>query len=444
MKIAWLTPFSKKSGIGKYSLSVTNELIKYFKIDIWLSEEETELLPTKLKVYHYQLNEDCLRKLSHYDVIVYNLGDHLYFHKDIYEVSKQIPGFVILHDFVMHHFFAGYYLEHKQDPDKYVQDMEQLYGENGRKIVIDSINGTSTPIWETEEVMQYPLFEKAIEGANGIIVHSHYLAQKVKRIFLGPISVIYHPKPSNNSIAHGKIKKADLGIPRNKIIMVTVGNVNPNKRIDKVIEVLGKKKYFASKIMYFIIGSHEHIQYFTYLQSLVKKYNLQNNVKFLGFLSDSLLYAYMQHVDIFINLRVPPMEGASWSLVEQLYSGKPVVVTNTGFYSELPDDCVIKISTDQEEKYIYRALKQLIEDEKKRKGIGIRARKFAVNNFTMDKYCHKFFEFLKNVDSFRPVLELIDTVGLELASMGVSGDMDVVDEVSHEIYNMFKEGHYKK
>lgn len=441
MKIAWFTPFPKKSAIGKYSLIITNELIKHFKVDLWLSEKETELLPTELKVYHYQLNEKWLRKLCKYDFVVYNLGNHLYFHKDIYEVSKQIPGFVILHDFVMHHFFAGYYLEQKQDPGGYIQDMKQLYEENGRKIAIDSINGTCTPIWETEEVMQYPLFEKAIEGANGIIVHSHYLAQKVKQRFLGPVGVIYHPYTFEKSIAHGKVKKTDLGMPKDKIIMVTLGHVNPNKRIDKVIEVLGKDKDLASKIIYLIIGPHEHIQYFSYLQSLVKKYDLQGSVKFLGFQADSILYAYMQHADIFVNLRFPAMEGASWSLVEQLYFGKPVMVTDTGFYSELPNDCVMKIRIDAEKNDIYKTLKKLVNDVKMREKIGTKGRKFAEEHFTVHKYCHKFFEFLKKVEHFKPVLGLIDTAGRELASMGVSGDMEVVDAVSQEIYNMFKEGH---
>ncbi|MEW6418731.1 MAG: glycosyltransferase [Nitrospirota bacterium] len=439
MKIAWFTPFSTKSAIGKYSQSITNDLIKHCEVDLWLSEE-TNLIPTELKIFHYQPNDDLLQKLKDYDLVIYNMGNYLDFHKDIYEVSKKIKGVVILHDFVMHHFFIGYYLVHKNDTNAFLREMEILYGENGRDIATDSVNGKRTPVWDTDEVIKYPFFEKAIEGAKGVVVHSRFHANEVIKRFLGPVEVISHPFYSYDvSINNSQISKADLGIPEDKILMITIGHVNPNKRIDRVIKILGDNKELAKKIIYLIIGSYdEHSQYFLSLQSLAEKYNLQKAVKFLGFQPDNLLYAYMSNADIFVNLRFPAMEGASWSLIEELYFGKPVIATDAGFYSELPDDCIIKISVDKEEEDLLKAFKKLVYEYKIRKNIGIKGRQFAIENFSAQKYSQKFLKFLDKVKNWEPVLELVDKVSIELALLGISQDTEVFDKIADEIYRMMR------
>ncbi len=435
MKIAWLTPFSRQSGISKYSQSITNELINWCDVDLWVSED-VELLPTGIDVFHYHAGEDLSRRLSHYDFIVYNMGNNYSFHKGIYEASKQIPGIVILHDIIMHHFFSGYYLLHKLDKNEYVRNMELLYGEHGRNVAIDIIQGKCSPIWETEEVIKYPFFDKAITGADGVIVHSHYSAQKVKQRFLGPVGVMYHPYTFDASKGRHNKRKAVLRIPKDKILIITIGHVNSNKRIDRVIKILGTNKDLAEKVLYLVIGTHGDAQYYAQLQALVEKYDLKNVVNFLGFQPDKVLYAYMSNADIFINLRFPAIEGASWSLVEQLYYGKPVIVTDVGFYSELPDDCVIKIGVDREEAELLSALNKLIFEDKIRKGIGAKGRQFAMENFSAQKYAQSFIDFLDRVKYWKPVLELVDKVSVELNVMGETEDIEVIDRAAQEIYKI--------
>lgn len=438
MKIAWFTPFSKNSAIGKYSQSITNELIKECEVDLWLSATDVDPLFTELKIFYYS-REDLLDKLKGYDFIIYNMGNYLPFHKDIYEASNKIKGVVILHDFVMHHFFAAYYL-HKGSKEAYINDIEKLYGMNIRDIALASINGKRTPLWETEEVIEYPFFEKAIEGAIGVVTHSQFHADKVRQKFLGPVDVIYHPFYSySSSIANNPLKKADLGIPEDKILIISVGHVNPNKRIDKVIEVLGKHKDLAEKVIYVIVGPYNHQRYYSELKSIIERYNLYSIVRFLGYQPDDLLNAYLMNADVAVNLRYPTIEGAPGSLIEQLYFGKPIIVNNTGFYSEIPDACVIKVNVDEmEEENLYHALKNLVYDRDLRKRIGLKARQFATENFTPKRYCENFIKFLKRVGYWKPVLKLIDRISTELSLMGVTEDAKIVCNIAEEIYRLTK------
>lgn len=438
MRIAWFTPFSTKSAIGKYSRMVTDKLIKYCEVDLWLAENEN-LQETKVNIIFYNKNENLAEKLSNYDLLVYNMGNYMPFHRDIYEISQEYKGVIILHDYMMHHFFLGYYLEYKKNPMKYINEMELLYGVNGKIIAEDSVQGRCMPVWETDEIMRYPFFEKVIGGAYGVITHSNFLAEEVRQKYFGPVEPIYFPFQFDINIDN-RMGKKELGIEKDKLLLLTVGHVNPNKRVDKVIEVLGENKDLAEKVIYAVIGPNNHKQTSKKIENLIGKYNLQNTVKILGFQNDDILYSYMNNTDIFINLRYPAMEGASWSLLEQLYFGKPAIVTDTGFYSELPDDCLVKVRPEKEKENIYEGLKKLVEDEKSRRKFGEKGKKFAIENFNDENYCKGFLNFSNKLISRKPIVSLIGKVANELAQMGVCEDMKTIDRIALKVNKMIESG----
>lgn len=440
MKIAWFTPFSKKSAIGKYSQSIIHELVKYCDVDLFICEKG-ELLDTHVKVYFYNVNQDLSKILNNnYELIIYNIGDNLEFHKYIYEVSKKNKGIVILHDYVMHHFFAGYYLIDKKDVDAYIRKMKFWYGEFGESLARRSVQGQNLPIWETDEVVKYPLFEEAIAGSLGVITHSNFLRKYVEANFCGPVSTIYFPSVANlETIQNEGISRENLGITGSQTLLLTVGHVNPNKRIDTTIKVLGKNQDVLPDFVYVVIGSCDHRPCYDELQKLVHDYKLQDKVLFLQFQPEEVLKAYLEQADIFINLRYPAMEGASWSLVEQMHFGKPILVTDTGFYSEIPDECLIKIPINNEEEKIESSLTELFVNQSKKQELGQNARAFASTAFTIQNYIKNFIEFVGQVKTYRPQLELIDKVSQEMLHMGVTPDMQVINKVSSTIHYFFYE-----
>lgn len=437
MKIAWFTPFSRKSAIGKYSQIATNKLIEYCDIDLWLFEDEN-LLETSIPAVFYNYQDDLRARLAEYDLIIYNLGDYLPYHKDIYEVSKQVEGIIILHDFIMHNFFYSYYFEYKKNQALYIKDMEKLYGGAGKKIAEKSLAGQCKPAWDIEHIDSYPFFEAAIENALAVITHSYFLSDKVKRKFKGSVQTIYFPFLMDTYLFErtSKISKVDLGIPNNKILLLTTGNVNENKRIHKVIEVIGKNKDLKERIIYVILGSFVKNEYYGKIQELIKKYNLEKNVNFLGFQPDDILRNYLQNADLIANLRLPATEGASWSLLEQLYFKKPVIVTDIGFYQEIPDNCVMKVRPDCETEDIETNLRSLISDTGSREKVGANAQMFAMENFNPDKYSIRFIEFCQSIISQKPIVSLIDKVSLEMSLMGVRSDMETINEITDKIIEL--------
>jgi glycosyltransferase involved in cell wall biosynthesis len=437
MKIAWFSPFSQKSAIGKYSRLITEELTSSCEVHLWVPKDK-DLLTTSVTLFQFDSSEDLSSRLSSYDIIIYNLGDHYGYHHDIYDISKKQGGVVILHDYIMHHFFYAYYLIHNKMHQEYVNDMKFYYGEQGEHVANSLLQGVSIPDWDTK-IMEYPLFEKTLEGALGVICHSLIFADKVVRVNNRlPVSMIRLPfKQSDTSPGSLKFDKEAWGIPSNKIMLLTIGHVNPNKRIGRIIEIIGKHKELRENIVYVSIGSYDHNPLFQDYLSLLDNYDLHDVVKFLGYQPDDILHAFMSSADIFINLRSPVMEGGSASVAEQMLYERPVIVSNEGHYMELPDECVIKIGMNQEEKHLVNALQLLMGDEAYRREIGRRGKIFALEEFSVAKYCQALIAYLSEVRTTKPFVALTDRIAQEFDAMNVHPESEVLDAVAGEVLKIF-------
>jgi glycosyltransferase involved in cell wall biosynthesis len=434
MKIAWFTPFSKKSAIGKVSQLVTAELARHIQVDIWHPEtpdlRETHLITIPCTP------ASSFGLLRTYDLVVYSMGNYLAFHREVFSAMRQVPGVVILHDFVMHHFFAGYYVAELQDVGAYVAAMRRLYGPEGRRIAQDAAVGRRSWPWTSDEVMKYPLFEPAIEGAFGVVVHSEFLREHVERAYSGPVKRISLAYEAGLPDSGGGRK--DLGVPDDNVLAVTIGHVNPNKRVHDVIETLGRDRELTRRLTYAVIGPCDG-EYRDRLLGAIRRLGLEKTVLLLGYTPDDRLTSYLAHADFCINLRHPAMEGGSASLAEEMLHGKPVLVMNAGCYSELPDDCVAKINPEGDEQELARVLKKLITDPVWRQEVGGRGQQFAQATFRAERYASDFLAFLEEVKSAKPVLQYLDRIACHLRQMGVSREMVLVDTVARESGDLFGE-----
>jgi glycosyltransferase involved in cell wall biosynthesis len=420
MKIAWFTPMSQKSAIARFSVAVAASLAKLADIEIGYFDDD-DIRETGVPARRFQSSKSVTPEvLRSYDAVIYNFGNYLPFHREIYLLSRKWPGVCILHDFVMHHFFAGYHLDYLRTPASYELLMETTYGREAP---------VAARVWETDEVVRFPLFEEVTRGALGVVTHSEFFKQRVEACFAGPVARI--PLAYDVGTSRSEISRAQLGVGADEILMVTVGHINPNKQIESVIEAIARLGPALRGLVYAIVGPASP-DYERKLKAASKEKGLEDIVRFLGQVSDDLLSAYLSAADICINLRFPAMEGASASVIEEMLFGKPVIVTNTGFFGELPDDCVVKVSPDSDAE-LAAALKQLVLDDSARRRIGAFAKLFAENEFHADQYAKKIMEFLWDVRGATPLLGLADRVGAELARIGVARDAKLVDSLAQEI-----------
>src|SRR5687768_15686834 len=110
MKLAWFTPFSRSSEIGRFSQALADELSKHVSIDLWIDSSD-DLLPTNLRVFNYE-SEAMLEELwprETYDFAIRNCEGRPALHRIDFDFSGKTMSFAVSYGFLMNRFLAGYY-----------------------------------------------------------------------------------------------------------------------------------------------------------------------------------------------------------------------------------------------------------------------------------------------------------------------------------------------
>lgn len=431
MRVAWLTPLSKRTGISRYSVSAVKALSARIDMDVWTTSNADNFPLEGTPVYEISLDENTFARLRGYDLVIYNMGNNIDFHYEIYEVYKHIKGLVVIHDRIMHHFFSGCYLDRVNDPDTYSSTMRFYYGSEGRKSAERSLS-LFPPVWQTDEVARYPMLEILLWNAYGAVVHSRDLFQHLSIASTIPVRNIPHPF---YVYTHDQIpvSKKDLNIPDDKTIILQYGHITPNKNVHKVIETISESPGLLDTVFFIIAGDNE-TTYGSKVKKMVQEKGLQSTVLLTGYISDALLHDYISSADICINLRFPATEGSSGSLIEQLFFRKPVIATDIGFFAEVPDDCILKVAPPIEKNELSEAISLLVKDTYMREKMAASGNEFAMKNFSPDHYAKCFVKFISEVLSSKPAIDLIDTVADEISNfVSPQKSEGFIDGISSEL-----------
>jgi glycosyltransferase involved in cell wall biosynthesis len=437
MKIAWFTPYTIQSAIARYSHAILLELKKTHEVHLWTSSRK-DLPESPVPIHTFSNSNEVIGPLSTYDVVIYNLGDNYLYHGEIYDVLTRIPGIVILHDFCMHHFFEAYY-KMNDKLDIYHQDLRTLYGTSSINTVKTTLAHNYDTILESDFFVQYPLFEKSVANATAVITHSQFLAEKVQLCYPGPVENI--PLPhfdySNISTLSEPLENLFPFLSEKKILILTTGVVNPNKRVHRGIDILMDNPDLSRQVNYVVIGGHSNKSYISQLKKQIHQGKLESCVHLLGYQPDSILMKFMERADICLNLRYPALEGGSASIVEQLFFGKPSIVTKTGVYDELPDNVVRKISPHNEYHDLTFALKSLIDSQEDRSSLSRAAKQYVNDNLTPSKFCERLNHFLDRARYSAPIQNLVQTVCLQLTQIGANIESESLKTISEELEHLY-------
>ena len=123
----------------------------------------------------------------------------------------------------------------------------------------------------------------------------------------------------------------------NKIIIGTTGAINIKyKGQEYVIKAIGKfKDQGITKFEYQLVGGGD----LEYLKSIAKKYNVLEQVKFLGEKPHNEVIEWLDTIDLYIQPSLT--EGLPRALIEALSRGLPSIGSNAGGIPELLDEKVI-------------------------------------------------------------------------------------------------------
>jgi glycosyltransferase involved in cell wall biosynthesis len=297
------------------------------------------------------------------DVALYHVGNDPDSHAWIVDALRERRGVVVLHEFVLHHLIAGVTIG-RGDSEAYVDAMERDLGVPGRLLALGVLENLLPLIWETQPE-RFPLASAILDLADGLIVHSQYVERLAREAgYAGRLWRIPHPAWP----AHQVAPAPDVaGEP----LVACFGNLNMNKRIPQVLEAFRLLRERRPGARLLLAGA------------AVERFELDRRVERLGLDGDALvrmdyvpeerLWSLMAAADVLVNLRSPTMGETSGAVIRGLSLGKAMLVSDVGWFSELPDDVVLKIPVDEHEVPTIAAALELAADRRAELGDAARA-----------------------------------------------------------------------
>lgn len=298
------------------------------------------------------------RKLNDADVCVYNIGNNVRFHGNILGLSLAHPGVIVLHDRAINELVLGHSraVEHQGvgGSQVYQRSMAEWYGSSGIRAAQRVMQGLQRP----EEIAPvFPLYELALARALGAVCHNPEVASEVAARFPRlPVLTLPLPYPTGR-----EPRQRSRGEGNNpQIRLCAFGFLGHNRRIAEFMAVWGRLPNKAR----FVLDLAGEIEDVGGLMALADELGLTNAVRWHGFLPDDDLDDLIAASDLVLNLRYPSMGEASGSQLRIWANGAASAVSNTGWYAQLPDDCVIKIRPEAEAEAddLARVLHALTED----------------------------------------------------------------------------------
>lgn len=404
MKIAWLTPLAPGSAIGgRFTAPVVRALREHAQVDLW---HPASSAPGDVDA-RVLAGEASHAALAEYDLVVHNIGNHAGNHADIVASAAAVPGVVILHDLVLHHLF---YELHRPAPERYLDLVARCCGAAAARRAAAAERGEQQPVVASPEVVEQPLFEAALGDAFAVVVHSSAAARAVERRFLGPVLALQLPY---DPVPHGERPPSTAD---DRLELLTVGHVNPNKRVDLVVEALGSDSQLRERVRYRVCGPVEPRP----------RRMLEERAQVLGVdlvlegpVSDARLAAALDAADAAVVLRHPWFETGSASLVEALHRGLPVVVHEDGPYADVPRDCGVRVPPTATPQQLASALRPLVLDDDLRRRCGAAARAHATRAHDPVAYAGGLLALAARRGEERPLRELGARLRAALTSVGL-------------------------
>jgi glycosyltransferase involved in cell wall biosynthesis len=399
MNLVMFSPAIRTSAIGRMAALVTRALAaRGHEVTVVRTESEN-LLHTE--TYNFGTTvlpwNDSVRLAKIFqlsDTFIYQIGNSYEFHQGGLHWLERLPGLVCLHDFFLGHLFLGWAQSLRAEAETVLRSW---YGDDAAARFFGFSNGNGF-IEGTRDIS--PMTEWICSLGHGVITHSNWGCERVMNSCAGPVRVV--PLAYN---APGASASKRIPVSTGESLqLLTVGHVNSNKRVESVIQAIGNSSFLKQRVVYRLVGLIQP-ETVNSLSALARKHGVRLLIS--GEVDDATLLRAIEESDVISCLRWPSLEAASASAIEAMLYGKPAIVTDTGFCSEIPDSYVLKISPDNELGDLKMILERLLFDKNLRAMVGAQGQLWASQTFTAENYAGEIIDMVEQTLRAKPSMEAV-------------------------------------
>ncbi len=394
MKVAYHSPLPpSRSGIADYSALLVPELAKRVEVEL--------------------VRPGRFRRAPRADVFLYHVGNDPQAHGWIVDRLERRPGVVVLHEFVLHHLVAGRTLA-RGDARGYLDAMEREHGLAGRLLAHGVLDNRIPPLWETRPE-QFPLAGDVLRRAQGLIVHSAFVAERARASgYAGPIWRIPHPAWPFPGAAPAPV--------RGQPLLGCFGHLNESKRIPQLLAAFSRLRARRPGARLLLVGA---------LSERLARLDVPDGVVREDYVEERRLWSLMAACDAIVSLRTPTMGETSGSAIRALSLGKPLVVSDVGWFAELPNEVALRVPVDEHEAArLEEALELLAADAPRRESMGAAARALAEREHALAAVADRYAAALEEAAGGAAVR---DAVLAEVAQAAAEVGIGAGDEAASEL-----------
>ena len=185
----------------------------------------------------------------------------------------------------------------------------------------------------------------------------------------------------------GILEKIGLKIPEDSYLY-NVGRIDPKKGLEILLESFAKIKKNHDKLFLVVTGTGVK-KYVDEIKELAKKLEINDYVKFTGFISEE------EKIELFKSAKIHVVTSHSdvhtTTAIESMACGTPVVISKVSDFPEI-DEYEAGITVDLDSNSVYNAVEKLLNDDKKLEEYSKNARKLINDKFLLK---NKFKEYEK-------------------------------------------------
>ncbi len=179
-----------------------------------------------------------------FDLPLYQMGNSEY-HDAFYPTLLRYPGLVVLHDYLIHQFIAYRSLE-QDDFTGYAREMGYALGAQGMQLAHAIRLGQAPPA-----SFAIPLNDRLLDSSLGLIVHSAYVADKIRAAgFERPLAII----PALIEEHAGQSRRAVLGLADDAPLFASFGVITQQKQIEMALNAFRDLRETVPEAHYLLVG----------------------------------------------------------------------------------------------------------------------------------------------------------------------------------------------
>jgi glycosyltransferase involved in cell wall biosynthesis len=185
--------------------------------------------------------------------------------------------------------------------------------------------------------------------------------------------------------------RSQAGVPPDASVLITVGSLSPEKRVDRLLRVFGKVKKTVKNSFLWIVGDGPQR---SNLEKLAGDLGITGPVHFMGVRDD--VASCLGAADLFV--LASDTEGTPGVILEAGLMGLATVATSVG---GVPD-CVVTGQTGllvdpADEEAFAAAITELLQDDSVRASMGSNARQHVRERFSLDRIAGEYVEYYREV-----------------------------------------------